>query len=209
MWVGALRCAGSCCAACRPAGQASALTPRCAPADQTPIWVKWVSRPACPRLGACAAAPAASAAPQRSRAAACANSCTRHDQPSMCLPWLALLHRMMDGRTRTLSMLGGSTQVIYADPVWYVQSALAINEFKSPRWQSELVTEGTYAGHTVRPGGCAALNALLQRSPAGPARPRAAAWAPITAGSTRNARVPCVCPVHVGSCRPPARLCMF
>ena len=37
--------------------------------------------------------------------------------------------------------------------VWYVQSALAINEFKSPRWQHEYVTSGDYIGHTV----CAAL----------------------------------------------------
>ena len=43
-----------------------------------------------------------------------------------------------------------------------MQSALAINEFKSPRWQHEIVTSGNYVGHTAS---TCLLLAVLMSSP--------------------------------------------
>lgn len=32
--------------------------------------------------------------------------------------------------------------ILWINPVWYVQQALAVNEFDSPRWQTNLAADG-------------------------------------------------------------------
>ena len=51
---------------------------------------------------------------------------------------------------RDLLPIDGSADQLCCAPVWYAQSALAINEFKAHRWQRELVGTGLYASNTVR-----------------------------------------------------------
>lgn len=36
--------------------------------------------------------------------------------------------------------------ILWINPVWYVQQALAINEFRAPRWQANLAANGQTVG---------------------------------------------------------------